>query len=1377
MAEAGRNRFWWLVLAALYLCARPIASAQPDFAAPRALRAIQVQTPRSGSLTGRLTDLHSSPLGGVSIVLRNCTTGTEIRTTTARNGAFHFASLDAGEYTLEADAIQLGHGRLDGIVVAGGIESHVQAAMQFAPAKPAMLQAFAPSQSTAKPPSSKPSVERIVPLIKSRPALNTTNPELVATIAAEPLQSMSAAILSAGNLIRPLAPPSKPNQVAPPASAQPAAAAEKPMQAPTTKPSQPTPPVPTAPGRIQPSIEIPARSQLPALQTEFAPTQLALAVIPIRPFPLKPAASPSFAGPPTTAALQAALLHLSAVTPGAPTTQSTDPVAAAIDTTVTAAQLQALPANGRRWQEFLLDAPTASSSTNSSNISLQGSQEPEDTAVDGASTRLAFGTAAGANSRASESGNSDNSQSNSANRSWSGGRGLGVSEAAIHEVTISAGNVETDAMGSARGRTAVQTESGTNVLHGQGFLFDRQNTWGARNPFTQWVRNTGSATAPAFTAAPFTPPDHEIVWGLGAGGVIRRDKLFWFAAFDSSHRNDPGVSTVRNPAEFFTMPEPTSASVTLLSAQLGESQNQAYSDYLGVASSGYVPAGLEQLAALLGPAQRNSTQWTGFGRVDWQAAERHHFTFEGTGTVLDSPGGGLTRVSETYGTHSYGSRYASQQRLLARWEAYLSPNLLLVTQVSAGRAILSARPGAPSTFEQSLLGVNNWNQLPQIIVDSRYGLTIGNPSRFGQGSYPDERLYHVQQTLGWAHDQLVVRAGFEIDHNADAVTELRNQTGTYSYSTVASFISDALAFQKFGLGGALDPRNPHNCGSTNTKWGSQPCYSWFSQTMGPSNWHLSTNDWGGFETAQWQLNRLAVFSVGLRLEHEQMPPPIASLANPELSAATQANPVPALPAHLPGLGINWGPRFSFSVGEIRNHWPVLRLGYGIYYGRTQNATIESALTQTGSLKGDLSFFLRPSDDCQFCAGGAPPFPYVPAGAPSRLVVPGAVGFASRFRTPEVHQAIGSLEQSLPGRLELSAGAMLSLGRRLPISTDTNFNSAVNPGTITYSVKDPTGTGPIKAPQITVPFYATWPFADCPAGAPMNPGSQCGRRFGDYQQITQVASRANSTYEAAFIRIARYGSHGLSLHANYTYAHAADWNPNETALVAGSDALDPANFALEYGTGNLDIRHSASIMAIYNTPWKLRGLAGRMANGWMLSGIGHFRSGLPYTMRTSGSLPEKFDTGGGVIAAIGPGMNGSGGDNRVYGIGSDGRSYNVGRNTFRYPDTWKADFRLARRFNFGERREVDLIAESFNLFNHQNVTRIETTGYAIENSGSSSAFPTLCYLTINTLGYASCGTSTITGSGLPIAAFGRSIDINATDFYRERQIEFGARVRF
>jgi hypothetical protein len=104
------------------------------------------------------------------------------------------------------------------------------------------------------------------------------------------------------------------------------------------------------------------------------------------------------------------------------------------------------------------------------------------------------------------------------------------------------------------------------------------------------------------------------------GSRARRDKLFWFGALDSYRRNDPGLASVKNPAEFFALPEPTSPDVTLLSAQLGESQSAAYNDFLGVPSAGYAPAGLEQLAALLGPAPRTAAQWVGFGRIDWQAA-------------------------------------------------------------------------------------------------------------------------------------------------------------------------------------------------------------------------------------------------------------------------------------------------------------------------------------------------------------------------------------------------------------------------------------------------------------------------------------------------------------------------------------------------------------------------------------------------------------------------------------------------------------------------------------------------------------------------------------------------------------------------------------
>jgi hypothetical protein len=505
--------------------------------------------------------------------------------------------------------------------------------------------------------------------------------------------------------------------------------------------------------------------------------------------------------------------------------------------------------------------------------------------------------------------------------------------------------------------------------------------------------------------------------------------------------------------------------------------------------------------------------------------------------------------------------------------------------------------------------------------------------------------------------------------------------------------------------------------------------------LGPADWNLSSNDWAAYSTVQWQPRKSVVVSAGLRWEREQMPPPIANLDNPGLP----------LTQKLPGTGNQWGPKVGIAIGQAETRWPVLRLGYGMYFGRTENATLESVLTRTGSLAGDLYYFIRPTDNLN--AGGAPPFPNVLNGAPGSVVKPGAVEFAPGFRNPETQQAAAALEEKLPLHVTATVSASLSLGRRLPFVVDTNFDPAVNPGSTTYAVVDPSSLGPIKTATITVPFYASWPDANAATGF-------AGRLNPAYQQISEISSRANSTYESVTVLLNRASRHGLSVHAHYTYSHAMDWNPNESAEVSGSDPLDPANFKMEYAAGDLDTRHLMAASLVYEAPWRLHSTAGRLANGWMLSTILRARSGEPYSMHTSGSLAKEFAASTATaIVALAPGMNGSGGDNRVYG---------VGRNTYRYPATWKMDMRLARRFNLGQMRALELLAESFNLMNHENVTELESVGYTIESGSVNGALPTLTFLN---------------GTKANTTAFGQPLNVNATNFYRERQLQFGLRVRF
>ena len=345
--------------------------------------------------------------------------------------------------------------------------------------------------------------------------------------------------------------------------------------------------------------------------------------------------------------------------------------------------------------------------------------------------------------------------------------------------------------------------------------------------------------------------------------------------------------------------------------------------------------------------------------------------------------------------------------------------------------------------------------------------------------------------------------------------------------------------------------------------GALPCYSYYSQTIGPTNWHLSTNDWAGYATAQWQPNKFAVFSAGLRWEREQLPPPIAALDNPAAAAHGKA----AQPGQQ--LGSAREPRHRQRPRPLAGAAPGLRhvlRPHGKRHHR--NRAHANRLAQRRSEL--LHAAHRRSEPHHGHQRRAAVSRTCFSGPPASVVTPGAVEFAPNFRNPEVHQAVAAIEQPLPGRIELTASAMLSLGRRLPVFIDTNLGPPdvnadhhvyrVRPGSHCYRrrhrIRRHCGNhrawAPLRPRQITVPFYASWPSADCASGSQLNAAGQCGWLNPNYQEIDQITSSANSTYEAAMVKITRYGRRGLSLHAHYTYAHAMDWNPNESPHGPGSN---------------------------------------------------------------------------------------------------------------------------------------------------------------------------------------------------------------------------------
>jgi hypothetical protein len=78
------------------------------------------------------------------------------------------------------------------------------------------------------------------------------------------------------------------------------------------------------------------------------------------------------------------------------------------------------------------------------------------------------------------------------------------------------------------------------------------------------------------------------------------------------------------------------------------------------------------------------------------------------------------------------------------------------------------------------------------------------------------------------------------------------------------------------------------------------------------------------------------------------------------------------------------------------------------------------------------------------------------------------------------------------------------------------------------------------------------------------------------------------------------------------------------------------------------------------------------------------------------------------------------------------------------------------------RELELLAESFNLFNHSNVTSLETVGYIIGAGTPSGGLPTLTFLT---------------GLKDGQIEFGKPLTVNATNSYYPRELQFGILFRF
>jgi hypothetical protein len=215
----------------------------------------------------------------------------------------------------------------------------------------------------------------------------------------------------------------------------------------------------------------------------------------------------------------------------------------------------------------------------------------------------------------------------------------------------------------------------------------------------------------------------------------------------------------------------------------------------------------------------------------------------------------------------------------------------------------------------------------------------------------------------------------------------------------------------------------------------------------------------------------------------------------------------------------------------------------------------------------------------------------------------------------------------------------------------------------------------------------------------------GSNFGSNANQSTIG---NSNYNALQVTM-RHTSKRLTVLAGYTFSKSVDQSSNL------GEEVNPVNPALSKALSAFDVKHNFVVSYSYKIPFEtLLHTTNRWTEGWELSGITHYSSGLPVTLLNYGDNS--------LLGSEPNGVNNFGVDEPDYNGGTlnlnhnprNGRAYfdvsqfsenvlgtpgTARRRLFFGPGLDNYDIALLKNVRLTESKSLQFRVEAFNIFNH------------------------------------------------------------------------------